>query len=190
MKSGTFQRVFLVTITLIAGGCGYSSPLTRDPINATLNFLTMGVWGKTGLQAMVDLPDKNWPMTSDEVKQGVGSLRKGFLGVDGAIKHLEQAVADNPCDASAHAYLAIAFAYREAKVRGGWESAMQQQSDRMRGYPSTGIGAAFPNATARYYDQLYESQVGSKLQPMRQSQSALMARAVALKRGGVSGCAR
>lgn len=160
-------RLAIFTITMTVAACGYSLALYHG---------------------FKDLPDPNWPVTSDEVKQGVGALRYGFLNVDGAIKHLRQAVADNPCDASAHYYLAIAYAYGEAKSREDWDQAIERQSARTRNAQIGALGAAFPEATAQFYDRLYERQVGSALQPMRDSQSALMARAVALRRGEVAQC--
>lgn len=156
----------------------------------TMTIAACGGYPLALFHGLKDLPDPNWPMTTDEVKQGVAALRYGFLNIDGAIKHLRQAVADNPCDASAHYYLAIAYAYGDAKTREDWDSAKERQSARLRGYPKPPLGAAFPDATAQFYDRLFEHQVGTALQPMRDSQSALMARAVQLRRGEVAQCKR
>lgn len=161
-------RLAVFTLTMTVAACGPS---------------TLALY-----HGIKDLPDPNWPVTSDEVKQGVTALRYGFFRLDGAIKHLRQAVSDNPCDASAHYYLATAYAYGEQRTWEGWKSGMDQQSARMRGYPNTAIGAAFPDATAKFYERLYEHQVGTALQPMRDSQASLMARAIQLRRGGVAQC--
>lgn len=180
--------LLFLTIGLIGlTGCA-SSPYSLDDVG---NIATLGMWG--GIHRP-GIPDPHWPVANtapEDLKAGVRALEWGGVArTDSAIKHLQQAVADHPCDATAHFYLGLAYAYGEAKTREDWDRAMERQSASLAKPPIEALGRAFPEATAQFYNQLYEHQMGATLQPLRQAQEALLARAVALRRGEVAQCKR
>lgn len=182
--------LMLVSVLLLIvglAGCA-SSPYSLDDVG---NIATLGMWG--GIHRP-GIPDPYWPVADtapEDLKAGVNALEWGGVArIDSAIKHLQQAVADHPCDATAHFYLGVAYAAQAADVHMVWEQRMEQQSARMRGYPDAAIGAADPEGTNKFYNNLYESQMGPTVRPLRQSKEALWQRAAQLRRGEVAECRR
>lgn len=177
--------LMLVSVLLLIvglAGCA-SSPYSLDDVG---NIATLGMWG--GIHRP-GIPDPYWPVADtapEDLKAGISALEWGGVArIDSAIKHLQQAVADHPCDATAHFYLGVAYAAKAGDIHQAWEQRMEQQAGRVHGYSSF-----VPEGDSKFYDNLYESQMGPTLQPLRQTKGALLARAGQLRRGEVAACRR
>lgn len=170
----------VLVVTLVLMACARVDnvlhPLIRDVLGVEIPY-------------DANVPVEGWPITSEEVGEGVSALKWGISRLEDAATALDKALKDDPCDASAHFYLAYM-----------WERAMYkinriytQQWEAQKGIFGRGAGMAAPTWAFETGDpkmmrRYHDTQLNALLTTPNNEYRRHLQRALDLRAGRVSEC--